>query len=474
VDLHKNLFYCFGCQAGGDLFDFYMLYHNCDKATALHDLASIAGIELKIKNPAQENKLDLLAKFFQDNLLQEHRDFLYARGLTDREITKFKIGFAPSLDQINKFIAEQKLDLRKYNLTSSFWYIFQQRIVFPIVNQGSICSFGGRVLGLDNRSKYINGPKSEFFDKSKVFYSNQKAGAPLYVVEGYLDVILMDKFGYNSVAAMGTSFTKDHLNLALHSCNHLIIAQDGDFAGGKSALKIAYMVFDLIIEESMIDKTIQFLEFPLNEDPASYLQKSSDLSSLKIYEKEEYIILKEMQKAKSVNEQAKVLDDMINIAKKIKNSSLRSLYTNKIRDYWWQVRKENKQIKQRKLSEAPQLLGHDYPVLLLFKYIMLYPDILGQVSELFMKVELDDYLAKQRQNLLESGSLSMDFTERIANLGLQDSITNEESALNAWYSIFESIESESYDLAKEFSENFSNQEWEKLKQLKLSKDKLKE
>lgn len=502
VDPSKNLYHCFGCQEGGDIFDFHMKFFKTDKKQALKDLAALAGVSLELGKKITKTRLDQVNDFFKVELdnMKEAKDFLKTRKITQESIKKFNLGY---LDYANtmQFLSENKLDLEVFGFKENTWKMFAGRIIFPIYNRfGQVCSFAGRILPSASssadytRAKYLNGPASKYFHKSKILYGMNftKKYEKLYIVEGYFDVIFMYQSKLQAVAPMGTSFTPDHLEVALSCSSDLVVAMDGDAAGRKSALKIAYKVFEMLQKgEWNQDNSIVFIEFPEGEDAASWLEKNT-IGQLKEMQLDEYIFAAEYSNlinsgALKAHDGAKFFKKMMDMAGTIKDPVLKSEYRKRWRNFWWSKDKLKSLSSLAQQESAPQKL-----VLLLFKYVVLYPDILDEISEAFAKLPLNSILhqnsvqniievehyMQQFEKLLNNQQLDDWILEKIANTKFVDQVNSKEDAVNAWYQIANHLQDlvsdELSNRNTKLEKNFSEAEWEKYKKWIESKMNSKE
>jgi len=474
VDGTKGIFHCFGCQAGGDIFEFYMKYHNVDKKEALRALAQMAGVSLS-ERTQKKNALDLLCEFFEKNLSQPTHKLLESRGVTEESIKKFRIGISPDSASIMKFLNENKLSLSSFGFNDYSWKMFEHRIIFPIFDtNGSVCSFGGRIYKPnDTRAKYINGPASENFIKSQTLYGFHltRSYAPIYVVEGYLDVIIMHQHGLLAVAPMGTAFGDGHLKMVLEKSREIIVAMDGDAAGRKSSLKIAYMA----IEELQPEMEIKFIDFPDSHDPASYLNQHHALTQLKQQMLYEYIFMAEYVATPNPQKAAQIFKKLMFLAAKIKDTVLKSEYRKRWKDLWWN--------RDKRIQEIATVPSENHIPLLLFKYILMYPDILDEVAEHFARLSVNNVYkdsaqssvySEQLMRLLNNEPLDEDFIARIDSIHLIEEIANRADALAAWHKVATHIQQmgnqEEHERASALQENFSESEWEKFKQWMAQKE----
>ena len=242
VTPQKRMFYCFGCQAGGNVISFIQRHENMSFPEAVQFLADRAGIKLpETSDPDARKKEDertqLLAvnketaKYYYAQLRnaagERGMSYFRGRGLTDETMQKFGLGFArPSKDETYRYLRSKGFSdelLHKSGLfnfrenqgmTDKFW----NRVIFPIMDTGHrVIGFGGRVLG-DGEPKYLNSPDTPVFDKSRNLYGLNLAKSTkaknLIICEGYMDVISLHQAGFDqAVAALGTAFTSGHANL---------------------------------------------------------------------------------------------------------------------------------------------------------------------------------------------------------------------------------------------------------------------
>ena len=467
IDPDKNLFYCFGCGAAGDVIEFYVKYHSSTKKEALIELCEIAGIEIQKHSEQSKHPLRVLNDFFmsEGQNSDTFKNFLKQRNISEKDVEKFGIGWAPSKTKIISFIKENALNLSEYNFDDIFWSMFENRVVFPIFDvKGKICSFGGRAL--DKRAKYINGRASPFFDKSKTLYGANflRSRSKVFLVEGYLDVIAMQRAGYDALAALGTSFTKQHLELAWSLSPNLIAGMDSDLAGYKTSLKVGNFAFELLEP----GKSIKFVRWPDNEDPDSFLQAKGDLGSLKELALHEFMFEEKIDVMSSPDESCLFLDELLQKAGKIKDFNLKIRYQKAFRKIWWQFGKSKKSF----ISKIPELDINDN-FLLLFKFVFMFPEILEDVSERFFKlISYNEELSLVLISLLEGEEVSESFKEKAMNI-ISDDIQNEEEALSSWNFLADMLEKQDtygrIDIVKSFKRNFSDESWENFKNLLILK-----
>jgi len=294
VDPEKQLYHCFGCGAGGNVFTFIMDQERLDFIDSVKFLAQRKGIPLpgSIESPQDEetrkHKEQLYrlnreaALYYHENLLSHHGrhalEYLKSRGIDQRIIKTFGIGYAPkSWDSTKNYLLSKGFD--KQLLTETGLILeknqreydrFRDRIMFPIIDhRDRVVGFGGRVLD-DSAPKYLNSPESPIFNKGSVLFGlnlarKRRPIESFIIVEGYLDVITLHRFGiYNGVASLGTALTPDQARLMRRYAQNIYTAYDGDTAGQKATLR------GLDILKS-VGCNVRVIVFPKGMDPDDIL-----------------------------------------------------------------------------------------------------------------------------------------------------------------------------------------------------------
>lgn len=283
----KGLFYCFGCQAGGDIFEFLMRIENLSFNEAARKLAQRAGIEWKPQESLTEEekkralyyKIMLFAKdFYHEQLLSNQgtaaRNYIKQRNLTKETTEKFGLGLSffnglTAKAKTQGFNEEDLKTLGLANYTGNDY--FKNRLMFPIFNhRGEIIAFGGRVLG-EGQPKYLNSPETPLFSKSRVLYGLNFAGPSIrkedfvILLEGYMDVIGTHQAGVeNTVAPLGTSFTAYHANMLKRYTNQAVVIFDPDDAGINAALRAAL----ILVEQGLY---VRVATLPSGLDPDEFV-----------------------------------------------------------------------------------------------------------------------------------------------------------------------------------------------------------
>ena len=263
----KQMYYCFGCGAGGNVFNFIMEYENYTFGEALKHLAERAGVELpqieysrEVQEKARQ-KAELLeinkqaAQYFYYQLRtekgQQGYQYLAGRGLSEETMRKFGLGYSDKFsDGLYRYLKSkgyQDERLResglfnvdeRHGMYDKFW----NRVIFPIMDVNNrVIGFGGRVMG-DGKPKYLNSPETKIFDKSRNLYGLNIARTTrkkyLILCEGYMDVISMHQAGFtNAVASLGTALTSGHASLLKRYTQEVLLLYDSDEAGVRAALR---------------------------------------------------------------------------------------------------------------------------------------------------------------------------------------------------------------------------------------------
>lgn len=282
VSRQKQMYYCFGCGAGGNVFTFLMEYENFSFVEAVKYLADRAGIALPEREYSKEakEKADLkssileinklAAKYFYVQLKSERGvqayTYLKNRELSDSTITAFGLGYSNKYrDDLYKYLRNQgyaeelirQAGLINTDERNGIYDKFWNRVIFPIMDVNSrVIGFGGRVMG-DGKPKYLNSPETPVFDKSRNLYGLNRARTsrkPYFLLcEGYMDVISLHQAGFtNAVASLGTALTTGHASLIKRYVKEVYLTYDSDEAGTKAALRALPILRDAGISAKII------------------------------------------------------------------------------------------------------------------------------------------------------------------------------------------------------------------------------
>lgn len=304
VSPEKQIWHCFGCGKGGDIFSFVSEMESISFIEALRLLAPKAGVELKRVNPEITSKrnrvldiLEIASKYFHKNLLESEeaitvRKYLEKRGLNEKIIEEWQIGYSPnSWDDLILLLRKKNfndneifasgMSIKKEG-SQGFYNRFRSRIMFPIKDvNGQIVAFTARVLPENEQTekmgKYINSPQTIVYNKSQVLFGLDKAKQEIkkldqaILMEGQMDVITAYQYGYkNAIASSGTALTKEQVNLIKRYSNNISLAFDSDLAGEMAAergMKIA-------LQSEM---NIKVIEVPKGKDPDGCIRASQSL-----------------------------------------------------------------------------------------------------------------------------------------------------------------------------------------------------
>lgn len=357
VSEEKQIFHCFGCGEGGDVFSFIMKQENIEFVDALKILADNANIELKRNNvnPELEKSKNILleinreaARHFYRNLFNNRvaYDYLLNRGINKDVIKTFGIGY--SIDSWNNLLdflkdkGYEEKDVEKAGLityhkkTDRYFDKFRGRIIFPIINiRGDIIGFGGRSIDSKNQPKYLNSPETQVFSKGNNLYAlnvakNYNKNQNIILVEGYMDVVSLYKYGIkNSVASLGTALTENQVNLLKRYSREIYICFDSDNAGKKATDKAIDVMKNMNISPRIIN-------LPENLDPDDFIKKFglSDFNKLinKSMTSIDFKINQKKSKYDINNYEGKInfIKDLSTLLKSIKSPVEREVYIEKV------------------------------------------------------------------------------------------------------------------------------------------------
>src|ERR1700761_6013825 len=295
VNDQKQFYHDFSTGKHGNIFDFVMQTEGCSFPEAVERLASMAGMQLPAATPEAarhdprpqtlHDVMELAAKFFADTLASRHgakaRGYLGDRAISPSTQLQFRLGYAPGERfALKEYLGAQGIPTSDMVETGLLiggddvpvpYDRFRDRVMFPIADaRGRVIAFGGRALEKDVPAKYLNSPETPLFHKGDNLYNLATArqaahdGAPLIVVEGYVDVIAMVTSGFaGAVAPLGTALTENQLALLWKMADEPILCFDGDRAGQKAAWRAA----DLALPLLKPGKSLRFALLPEGQDP---------------------------------------------------------------------------------------------------------------------------------------------------------------------------------------------------------------
>lgn len=359
----KQIYKCFGCGVGGNVFSFLMEHEHISFLDALKRLAEETGIELELqeKSPEVESENERLFQanetaqsFFQRQLKENKNvlEYLKKRGVTEKSIERFKLGFAPDAwDGLLKHIQHFKYPIETFSKLGlilkkekeeGYYDRFRNRLMFPIHNtSGKVVGFGGRDLsGGADIPKYINSPESPIYQKSYILYGLYFAKEAIgklqsvIFVEGYMDWLQLFQNGIeNVVATSGTSLTEDHARVIRRYTNDVCVCYDSDTAGISAAVRGGEILFQNSVE-------VKVLLLPEGQDPDSYVAESGAEKFLDLVKKaEDYFTFRlnqvenkfDLQKAL---ERSQAVSEILEALAPLRDNVKTDLYMARIAEKW--------------------------------------------------------------------------------------------------------------------------------------------
>jgi len=267
VSPDKQIFQCFGCNTGGNIFTFISKIENIGFIESVKRIADIAGIEISNEKNEESSVIPAIRRinkyamsFYQAYLSSADgsagKQYLAGRGVSEEAIDSFKLGFSPdSWDRLSLNLKKNRAELdlaekigligKSQKYQDRYYDKFRNRVIFPIFDRSNnVIAFGGRAVSNENQPKYLNSPESEIYQKRSILYGLNFAEKDIkeldraIIVEGYLDVIGCHQSGLrNVVAPLGTALTENHIKILSQLCNEVIMLFDSDSAGINASLK---------------------------------------------------------------------------------------------------------------------------------------------------------------------------------------------------------------------------------------------
>jgi len=398
VSPNKQMFYCFGCQAGGNVFKFVMDLEKQSFSDVVLNLARRYGVAVQTLEPEQRQELQrqltlreqlyqilaIAADFYKHALLQSSGEsalkYLKSeRRLNDQTIQKFQLGYAPAgWETLYRYLVEQKGFsvhlveqaglIKRRKETEGYYDYFRDRLIIPIPDiQGRIIGFGGRTL-TDEQPKYLNSPETQLFNKGKTLFALDKAKEAIakqdlaVVVEGYFDAIALHAAGItNAVASLGTALSLDQVKLLLryNESKQLVLNFDADKAGNTAAKRAIEEIANLAYSGEI---QLRILNLPDGKDADEYLKvhQAEDYQKLLRnaplwldWQIEQLFLGKDLKQA---NQYQQVAQEIVKLLGNITNDNQLTHYLNQCAE---RLSQENSQqlplISQSLLSKVIQL-----------------------------------------------------------------------------------------------------------------------
>jgi len=361
VSPSRQMFHCFGCKKGGDIFTFWMEYHKVSFPQAMRDLAEKYQISLPKKQltPPEKRNMELkellfklnetAAEYFHHILTKSEkgapgREYLDKRSIPKEIVSRFRLGYAPDeWSGLTEFLKRKKNDMEKAvqagliipKKNGGHYDRFRARVVFPIFNlRQQIVGFGGRVLD-DSLPKYLNTPETPLFHKGKLFYGLNvsykqiRESGRAVIVEGYTDVLALIRHGFHEVVAtLGTALTRDHIRMLKGYAREAVVVFDPDAAGKAATIKsLSSFLYEGLSSKVMV--------LPENDDPDSFVNKNGLNGFLELLNRsmpmfEFYLDLKLSSVGDEVEQKVVILKEIIPILSEHDNNAQRSLYVRRL------------------------------------------------------------------------------------------------------------------------------------------------
>ncbi len=376
VSPDRQIFHCFGCNAGGNVYTFLMKIEGIGFKEAVEQLAERANIQLpKLENPEESEKEELkskvlkinefVAEFFHQNLYKSTskvaQEYIKKRKLNNDTLQNYKLGFSGKNDELynelkkHGFNEKEILEsgLVKKNNRGKFYDFYQNRLIIPICDvRGRVIAFGGRVLD-DSKPKYINSPENIVYSKGRHLFGLNVAKKgntkKILVVEGYMDVISLHQRGVtNVVAALGTALTESQGWLLRKHAEQIILGFDSDGAGQAAVIRSMEILQNMGCD-------IRVLQMEGAKDPDEYIIKYGAARFNKLIEDAisliEYKVrvLKAQLNLENTLDRIKFLTEIAKLISKVENNIEREVYIEKIANEY-QISKESIYGEVNKLS----------------------------------------------------------------------------------------------------------------------------
>ncbi|RJP55348.1 MAG: DNA primase [Deltaproteobacteria bacterium] len=435
VNEEKQIFHCFGCNTGGNVFNFLMKMDRLSFPEAARGLARRYGIDLsKIKISEADKReslkrewlfeLNELAASYYHNLLinenegKEAREYLRQRGIGNDVIIDHRLGYAQnSWDGLLKFLLKKGVPLSRVSevgliipkKAQGFYDRFRGRVIFPIINiHDKVIGFGGRVLD-NSLPKYLNSPESSIYNKSNSLYGLKvakdfiRSEDRVIVVEGYFDLLSLNQYNIKNVAAtLGTSLTTGHIRILRRYTNNIITVFDADEAGKKAAARS----LDVLLKHGTSPK---IAVLPSGFDPDSFVRKVGEKGFKEIIAGSipliEFAINEVIKKhdISSVEGKVKIIEDVTPILSKIENKIERDIYIQRVSNRL-DIKEDtivSRLLKTKKpggvlQEKGVQSMDEDIVEKLLLKLMLLNSEVVHRIQE---EAIIEEFVNKQYKEI---------------------------------------------------------------------------
>jgi len=360
VSPEKQIYHCFGCGKGGNVFNFIMSVENISYIEAIRRIASDLGIAIPDYRSTAEkvsaSEYDILYKtnqiardYFCSPMSPAAKKYLENRNLKEETLKKYSVGYAPNKwEGLISYQPFKSVDIENYEQlgliqkkenSNHYYDKFRNRIIFPFYNlSGHIVGFGGRRLNENDQPKYLNSPESRIYKKGEILYGLYQAISAIrdkkavLIVEGYFDLLrLVDSGIQNVIASSGTALTESQGRLIKRYTDTAIFVYDSDDAGIKAAIRNSQILETLDLRVSMV-------LLPKPHDPDTFLLEKGKEAFVELIKKRinaldyQLNLLREKSKDLSLDETYKLVDDLLFDYRDIPNEVKIGLYLHKIAD----------------------------------------------------------------------------------------------------------------------------------------------
>lgn len=497
VSPHKQIFHCFGCGEGGNVFHFLMKYLNLSFAEAVKQVAEIVGVEIPQEREYRDSGIQkildinkIVLEFYRKQLKSERgrrcREYLNSRGLSPDIISEFHLGYAlPEWDSLFKFLITKGYNpkiliqaglILESKESGSYYDLFRDRVIFPILDhKGKILGFGARALG-SALPKYINTPETPVYKKGRTLYGINltleeiKKQRSAIVVEGYLDMIALYQAGIkNVVASLGTALTSEQVRFLKKYVEEAIIIFDGDQAGQIASLR----GLDVILEEGLRAKAVAL---PPEYDPDSFVREKGKEEFLELINDCQEVFdyklntLIKIYGKDNLDARIKIVEEMFSSIDKTPNYLVRSEYIKRLGDkigFDEKILWEQYNLKTRKKTPEKIAVSETLPVkkyssveATLINLMLSQPSIIEELKEL---VSPQEFITPELQKLVEKIYNIYPDCEKLKPGNLLNILSNEEAKLLA------EVLSEDIECEPEVLDNFLTDCVIRLKELRLKK-----
>ncbi len=333
VNPEKGIYYCFGCQKGGNAVSFLMEYEKLDFPEAIKRLAKNLGIEIDTTRGLRYKELyevnEQASQFYTHCLKRDigrrGQEYLKRRNLDLDKLEKFKLGYAPASGGLVTYMRQKGFSngqLQKAGIISTNRELFRDRLVFPIFNlSGRVIGFGGRGIDDNIQPKYLNSPETPIFKKGEGLYGlyqskeRVRSAAEVLLVEGYFDLLSVYQHGFENVCApLGTALTETQAMLLSRFARKVLILFDGDLSGIKAALRAIGLLINAQVD-------VHVVTLPEGQDPDDIVRQhgAEGLSEHISKALDFFHFYKKVVKADTLETEIGLIKDLIQIISRIQD-----------------------------------------------------------------------------------------------------------------------------------------------------------